>query len=114
MGKLSGLTSAAFNTGNALDKLNDLNFYGADGNISNATVNCANSMRNRKCFPEMVWDNLQSTSIVKALPIVDDIGAILGVFMKNKGSGVNLESKSSCSMLLVMNLKVVVQPLDLT
>ena len=94
-GKLSGLTSAAFNTGNALDKLNDLNFYDSDGNISNATVNCANSMRNRKpCFPEMVWDNLQSTTIVKALPIVDDIGAILGVFMKNKGSGVSLEAKA--------------------
>ena len=41
----------------------------------------------------MVWDNLQSTSPVKALPIVDDIGQILGVFMQKKGSGVGLEAQ---------------------
>ena len=40
----------------------------------------------------MVWDNLQSTSIVKALPIIDDIGQILGVFMQKKGSNVGLEA----------------------
>ena len=32
----------------------------------------------------MVWDNLQSTSPIKALPIIDDIGQILGVLMKRK------------------------------
>ena len=41
----------------------------------------------------MVWDNLQSTTPVKALPIIDDIGAIVGVFMRNKGSRVNKEAK---------------------
>ena len=41
----------------------------------------------------MVWDNLQSTTPVKALPIIDDIGTIVGVFMRNKGSRVNLEAK---------------------
>jgi len=40
----------------------------------------------------MVWDNLQSTTPVKALPIIDDIGAIVGVWMRNKGSNVNLEA----------------------
>ena len=41
----------------------------------------------------MVWDNLKSTSPIKALPIVDDIGQILGVFMQKKGSGVGLEAQ---------------------
>ena len=41
----------------------------------------------------MVWDNLQSTSPVKALPIIDDIGQILGVFMQKKGSGIGLEAQ---------------------
>ena len=50
----------------------------------------------------MVWDNLQSTSPVKALPIIDDIGQILGVFMQKKGSGVGLEARSEHS-LHVMN-----------
>ena len=40
----------------------------------------------------MVWDNLQSTSPIKALPIVDDIGQILGVLMRKKGSGVSAEA----------------------
>ena len=40
----------------------------------------------------MVWDNLQSTSPIKALPIVDDIGQILGVLMQKKGSNVNTEA----------------------
>ena len=40
----------------------------------------------------MVWDNLQSTSPIKALPIIDDIGQILGVLMNKKGSNVNTEA----------------------
>ena len=40
----------------------------------------------------MVWDNLQSTSPIKALPIVDDIGQILGVLMRKKGTNVNTEA----------------------
>ena len=40
----------------------------------------------------MVWDNLQSLSPIKALPIIDDIGQILGVMMNKKGSGVNAEA----------------------
>ena len=93
-GQASGLAASAFGTKGPLDKFQSLNFYDSSGNISKATVNCSNSILNKKpCFPEMVWDNLQSTTPIKALPIVDDIGAILGVFMKNKGSDVNLEAK---------------------
>ena len=40
----------------------------------------------------MVWDNLKSTSPIKALPIVDDIGQILGVLMRKKGTNVNREA----------------------
>ena len=40
----------------------------------------------------MVWDDLQSTSPIKALPIIDDIGQILGVLMNKKGSNVNAEA----------------------
>ena len=41
----------------------------------------------------MVWENLQSTSPIKALPIVDDIGQILGVLMRKKGTNVNTEAR---------------------
>ena len=40
----------------------------------------------------MVFDNLKSTSPIKALPIIDDIGQILGVLMNKKGSNVNAEA----------------------
>jgi len=57
-------------------------------------VQCSNSILNKKpCFPEMVWENLQSTSPIKALPIVDDIGQILGVLMRKKGTNVNTEAR---------------------
>ena len=71
-----------------------MNFYDSDGNIQSEALNCSNSILNKKpCFPELVWDNLQSTTPVKALPIIDDIGAIVGVWMKNKGTGVNTEAR---------------------
>ena len=92
-GALTGLTEKAFDTRGPLEKFEGLNFYDSSGNIATAAVNCANSILNKKpCFPEMVWDNLKSTSPIKALPIVDDIGQILGVLMQKKGSGVNLEA----------------------
>ena len=93
-GKATGITEKNFDTRGPLEKFESLNFYDSEGNIQTATVNCNNSILNKKpCFPEMVWDNLQSTTPVKALPIIDDIGAIVGVFMRNKGSRVNKEAK---------------------
>ena len=44
-------------------------------------------------FPEIIFDNAQSTSILKALPIIDDIGAMVGVFMRKKGSNINTTAK---------------------
>ena len=92
-GIASGLTEKAFDTRGPLEKFEGINFYDSSGNVSSAAVNCSNSILNKKpCFPEMVWDNLQSTSPIKALPIVDDIGQILGVLMQKKGRNVNTEA----------------------
>jgi len=92
-GLASGLSLKNFDTRGPLEKFEGINFYDSEGNIASAAVNCSNSILNRKpCFPEMVWDNLQSTSPIKALPIIDDIGQILGVMMNKKGSGVNAEA----------------------
>ena len=92
-GIASGLTAKAFDTRGPLEKFEGINFYDSSGNVSSAAVNCSNSILNKKpCFPEMVWDNLQSTSPIKALPIIDDIGQILGVLMNKKGSNINAEA----------------------
>ena len=93
-GLASGLSEKSFDTRGPLEKFEGINFYDSSGNIASQAVNCSSANRNKKpCFPEMVWDNLQSTSPVKALPIIDDIGQILGVFMQKKGSGVGLEAQ---------------------
>tara|TARA_B100001250_G_scaffold409198_1_gene433063 strand:- start:396 stop:3008 length:2613 start_codon:yes stop_codon:yes gene_type:complete len=93
-GIASGVGKSAFGTKGPLEKFEGINFYGSDGEINRDTVNCANSILNKKpCFPEMVWDNLKSTTPVKALPIIDDIGAIVGVFMRRKGTNVNREAQ---------------------
>ena len=92
-GKATGITEKDFDTRGPLEKFESLNFYDSEGNIQSSALNCNNSILNKKpCFPELVWDNLQSTTPVKALPIIDDIGAIVGVWMKNKGKNVNLEA----------------------
>ena len=92
-GVATGLSLKNFDTRGPLEKFEGINFYDSSGNVSSAAVNCSNSILNKKpCFPEMVWDNLQSTSPIKALPIVDDIGQILGVLMQKKGSNVNTEA----------------------
>ena len=92
-GVATGLSLKNFDTRGPLEKFEGINFYDSSGNVSSAAVNCSNSILNKKpCFPEMVWDNLQSTSPIKALPIIDDIGQILGVLMNKKGSNVNTEA----------------------
>ena len=93
-GRATGISEKNFDTRGPLEKFESLNFYDSEGNIQFDALNCNNSILNKKpCFPEMVWDNLQSSTPVKALPIIDDIGAIVGVFMRNKGSRVNKEAK---------------------
>ena len=92
-GAATGLSIKNFDTRGPLEKFEGINFYDSSGNIASSAVNCSSGTRNKKpCFPEMVWDNLQSLSPIKALPIIDDIGQILGVMMNKKGSGVNAEA----------------------
>ena len=92
-GLATGISLKNFDTRGPLEKFEGVNFYDSTGKISSAAVNCNSSNLNKKpCFPEMVFDNLQSTSPIKALPIIDDIGQILGVMMNKKGSGVNAEA----------------------
>ena len=86
-----GFTEKDFDTRGPIAKFEDFNFTASDASLP---LNCSNSIFNKKpCFPEIVWDNLQSTTPVKALPIVDNIGAILGVWTRKKGSGVPLEAQ---------------------
>ena len=69
-----------------LERFEGVNFYDSAGNIATAALNCNSGILNRKpCFPELVWDNLQSTTPIKAIAIVDDIGQMLGVLMRKKG-----------------------------
>ena len=94
-GNTSGFTEKDFDTRGPIAKFEDFNFTASDGSIPSASLNCSNSIFNKKpCFPEIVWDNLQSTTPVKALPIVDNIGSILGAWTKKKGSGVPLQAQA--------------------
>jgi len=94
-GNKSGFTEDDFDTRGPIEKFEDFNFLGSDGSIPSMSLNCSNSIFNKKpCFPEIVWDNLQSTTPVKALPIVDNIGSILGAWTKKKGSGVPLTAQA--------------------
>ena len=92
----TGIVSSTFEKGKSVFEKWDSIYPIRDkfGAINNATVNCSSSNRNKKpCFPELIWDNAQSTSIIKALPIIDDIGSMVGVFIRNKGSGIGVTAK---------------------
>ena len=91
-GNTSGFTEDDFDTRGPIERFEDFKFMGSDASLP---LNCSNSIFNKKpCFPEIVWDNLQSTTPVKALPIVDNIGSILGAWTKKKGSGVPLQAQA--------------------
>ena len=91
-GNTSGFTEDDFDTRGPIERFEDFKFMGSDASLP---LNCSNSIFNKKpCFPEIVWDNLQSTTPVKALPIVDNIGSILGAWTKKKGSGVPLTAQA--------------------
>ena len=91
----TGISQKSFDTRGPLEKFEDSKIYASDGSFNQEALNCDNSILNRKpCFPEMIFDNLQSTLPVKALPIIDDIGSIAGVLMQKKGFDVNLEASA--------------------
>ena len=93
-GKSSGITAKDFDTRGPLERFEDFGFAGKDGTFPEASLNCNPGNRNKKpCFPEMIWDNLQSTAPIKALPIVDRIGSIAGSWVRKKGRNVSLTAK---------------------
>ena len=82
--KKTGIDKNSFDTRNALDKFEDF-----VAGLPQVPVDCSNSLLNKKpCFPEMVFDALQGTTPMKALPIIDDIGQTAGVLVKKFGGGI--------------------------
>ena len=92
----TGVSESTFEKGKSLVEKFDSVYpiRASDGTINFDTLNCSPSnTRKKPCFPELIFDNAQSTSIIKALPIIDDIGAMVGVLMRNKGSRINTTAK---------------------
>ena len=92
----TGVTSKTFEKGKSLIEKFDSVYpiRASDGTINFDSLNCSPSNRRKKpCFPELIFDNAQSTSLIRALPIIDDIGAMVGVLMRNKGSNINTTAK---------------------
>ena len=92
----TGVTEATFEKGKSLVEKFDSVYpiRASDGSINFNSLNCSpNNLRKTPCFPELIWDNAQSTSIIKALPIIDDIGSMVGVFMRKRGSNINTTAK---------------------
>ena len=92
----TGVTDKSFEKGKSLVEKFDSVYpiRASDGTINYDTVNCSpENTRKKPCFPELIFDNAQSTSIIKALPIIDDIGSMVGVLMRNKGSNINTTAR---------------------
>ena len=92
----TGVTSKTFEKGKSLIEKFDSVYpiRASDGTINFDTLNCSPSnTRKKPCFPELIFDNAQSTSLIRALPIIDDIGAMVGVLMRNKGSNINTTAR---------------------
>jgi hypothetical protein len=79
----------------ALDKgLDFLTIKDRNGNVPMMALNCSSENFFKKpCFPKLVFDSLEGSTPVKALPIIDNIGSIVGVFMKNRGSDLAVSPK---------------------
>ena len=92
----TGVSDQSFEKGKSLIEKFDSVYpiRASDGTINYESINCSpENTRKKPCFPELIFDNAQSTSIIKALPIIDDIGAMVGVLMRNKGSNINTTAK---------------------
>ena len=92
----TGVTSKTFEKGRSLVEKFDSVYpiRASDGTINFDSLNCSPSnTRKKPCFPELIFDNAQSTSLIRALPIIDDIGAMVGVFMRNKGSNIDTTAR---------------------
>ena len=92
----TGVSESTFEKGKSLVEKFDSVYpiRASDGTINFDTLNCSPSnTRKKPCFPELIFDNAQSTSLIRALPIIDDIGAMVGILMRNKGSNINTTAK---------------------
>ena len=92
----TGISDQSFEKGKSLIEKFDSVYpiRDSDGNIQMSTLNCSPSNLNKKpCFPELIFDNAQSTTFIKALPIIDDMGAIVGAFMRKKGSNISTTAR---------------------
>ena len=92
----TGVVASTFEKGKSLVEKFDSVYpiRASDGTINFDTLNCSPSnTRKKPCFPELIFDNAKSTSIIRALPIIDDIGAMVGILMRNKGSNINTTAK---------------------
>ena len=92
----TGVSESTFESGKSLIEKFDSVYpiRASDGTINFDTLNCSPSnTRKKPCFPELIFDNAQSTSLIRALPIIDDIGAMVGILMRNKGSNINTTAK---------------------
>lgn len=79
----------------ALDQgLDFLTFKNKDGKVPMMALNCSSENFFKKpCFPKLVFDSLTGTTPIQALPIVDNIGSIVGVFMNKSGSDMTVSPK---------------------
>ena len=92
----TGVTDKTFEKGKSLVEKFDSVYpiRASDGTINFETLNCSpENTRKKPCFPELIFDNAQSTSLIRALPMIDDIGAMVGILMRNKGSNINTTAK---------------------
>jgi len=92
----TGVTDKTFEKGKSLVEKFDSVYpiRASDGTINFETLNCSpENTRKKPCFPELIFDNAQSTTLIRALPIIDDIGAMVGILMRNKGSNINTTAK---------------------
>ncbi|BCU98654.1 MAG: hypothetical protein CM15mV23_0350 [Eurybiavirus sp.] len=92
----TGVTDKTFEKGKSLVEKFDSVYpiRASDGTINFETLNCSpENTRKKPCFPELIFDNAQSTSLIRALPIIDDIGAMVGILMRNKGSNINTTAR---------------------
>lgn len=81
----TGIDNNSFDTRGPLDKFEDF----IDNLGDPVPLNCSNSLLNKNpCFPKMVFDALQSSTPIKALPIIDSVGSIVGTFVKKAGGDI--------------------------
>lgn len=99
--KETGIDNDSFDTRGPLDKFEDF----VDSLGPGVPLDCSNNLLNKSpCFPEMVFDALRSSTAVKALPIIDSAGSIVGSLVQKAGGNIpNLGLDSKVRALATCN-----------